>query len=147
MIHFMKDYRKEYKAFYDALIVAKDKYGRGFNKFLNLETGLTTGFLSLVINGVKKPSLESQIKILKACGINYEDMFFEEKRICSNKNFKNQSTADEVIDLLIELESIDQFALGEIGRIVREKIQILRTKNRIDEPILKPEQIPKKRVG
>ena len=61
----------------EALQKKKKEYGRGFNTFLCLETGYTSGFMSQVVNGKQKASPDAQIAISKACGINYASFFQE----------------------------------------------------------------------
>ncbi len=63
--------------FYKALTKKWKEYGRGFNKFICLETGYSSGYVSQVLNGNQDASQEAQIKISEACGLDYKS-FLEE---------------------------------------------------------------------
>ena len=145
---------------YKIMLSDKEIFSRWLKKAIKLEgiikgkdlsdkTGIAPSTISGYLNDKTYPDLQNRLKICQAIGVDYNKIIMagREDDFEAGKKFKNQSTADEVIKLLVELESIDQFALGEIGRMVREKIEILKTKNRIDEPLLKPENVPKKHVG
>ena len=67
--------KKIYGRFFEALKKAEDEYGRGFNKYLHHETGLSTSFISLLLGDKKKASQQAQIKISEAIKADYQSFF------------------------------------------------------------------------
>ena len=164
----IEEYLKDpiYKRFHAALLFMLKKGGEWHRKQSELgrQAGVAKGHMSDIKNGNRRALYQQRNRIAKACGYDYfgfinlgskilkkrnlpTGLVFKNETIKEKSPFKNKQLSDEVIKLLVELESIDPFELASIGSIVREKITILKNKNRIDEPVLKPEQVPKKRVG
>jgi hypothetical protein len=133
------------------LIEANKAYGRGFITFLHQSTGLSTGFISLVIRGKKETTLKNQIALLSACDIDYQFLIDENQcknsTILKNKThvenqinlkclksiqkFQNKPLAYQTIDKLLELESIDQMAFAEIAAEINNKVNTTKTTQRI----------------
>lgn len=84
--------------FFGLLIKNKEEYGRGFNKFLHHETGLSTSYLSLLIGGKKRASQETQAKIANALKIDYQTILTPEasmRQISQPENVLKYQTETE----------------------------------------------------
>jgi len=85
--------------FFDLLIRKKDTYGRGYNKFLHHETGLSTSYLSLLIAGKKRASAETQMKIAEALDVDYQVILNPSQKKASKQS--GDSIQDTLIDSLL----------------------------------------------
>ena len=139
------------KRFHIELLKTSKAYGRGFITFLHQATGLSTGFISLVIREKKETTLKNQIALLSACDIDYQFLIDENQcpisTVLKNKThietqmnlkclkliqkFQNKALAYQTIDKLLELESIDQMAFAEIISEINNKVNTTKTTQKI----------------
>ena len=134
--------------FYKALKQKEQDYGKRFNKFLHLETGLSTGYISQILSGEKPGSQEAQMLICQKAGIDYNQLLEHplssetdtqspaserdkniailEKHRRVLPDFKNPELALEVNEKLVEAEKSNPNILNEVlaflkGRMTTEE--------------------------
>ena len=123
------------KRFHGMLREKMNEYGRGFNKFLSLETGISTGYLSEILAGKKPGSQEKQIKICEALEVDYQSLFPDKQGIvtrsqslkissleqhkCLLKEFDNQKLALEINQMLLQIEKSSPEKLESAKEILK----------------------------
>jgi transcriptional regulator with XRE-family HTH domain len=127
---------------FHAMLEEKMKdYGRGFNKFLHIETGISTGYLSEILAGTKPGSPETQMKICEALEIEYQSLVanthvgsakeassvtFLEQHRCLLKEFENQELALEINQMLLRIEQVSpdklETAKGVLEAVFKQEL-------------------------
>jgi hypothetical protein len=118
-----------YARFYDALKQKEDDHGSGFNKFINGKTGISTGFLSLVLSGKKKASQQSQINICNACNLDYQSFFSEP----TNNIKPNQKSSQEIQDVIALYKEIITLKDEKIERLEAQLSEKIRWPNTVKD--------------
>jgi transcriptional regulator with XRE-family HTH domain len=143
--------KKIAERFHAMLKEKKQEYGYGFNNFLHIETGLSSGYLSEIINGDKPGSQEAQMKICHALDVDYQAMITPEVKPDSRppddkkllhltehqkmvSRFKDPPRGKYLNELLLEIEELDTDALNEVVGILQVKLNSLRGKKSSRKP-------------
>lgn len=71
--------------FRKALVYIVNERGRGSQNTISIDTGLSDAYISQVIAGKRSPSLDVQIKIVSALGIDYLDFLTLGKKLTEAK--------------------------------------------------------------
>lgn len=114
--------KKITERFYQALEAAKEEYGRGFNKFICIETGFSSGFISQVVRQRQTPTPETQEKILKALKINYQDILADthQRPILTD----SQKEYTDMIETLSAYKELKEMLKKDNERLERENIEL-----------------------
>lgn len=149
---------KKIAARFHAMLKEKEgEYGRGFNKFLHGETGISTGYLSEIIAGDKPGSQETQMKICSALDFNYNILLAEDATLPTLQStataseqpsnmhnlsdhqkmverFKNKKLGESINEKLLAIEEVDPEYLVDLDEILEKKLQRLQEKTASKTP-------------
>lgn len=120
--------------FYKILDQKKKDYGRGFNKFLCLETKLSSGFISQVVNKNQDPTPETQEKILNALKVDYQALLYPVDQPSQPADTKSGSGPQHTVSINDQetwqhFKTIKRFKNKGIALEINEKLADYEDKN------------------
>lgn len=134
---------KTYEYFYKLLTHIVEQRGHGVQVVLAIDTGVSDGHISQVINGKRKASFDLQVAIAKALGYSYLDFMEQGRRLVEGEPgkiipaireplavYELRPIIKNILKLLADLDDPD---LREIKKMVSDKARLRKCEKEIEE--------------